>query len=415
MQYVKVTGNNHAEALKNLRESYGSDVIIFREKWVSPKTIFSKIIGKKSFLIEAAIRERKDKHSGSSYQTPKGLTMTPESSKAEKSTYQDQEKLSLLNAIQKTKQIISGENSKKTNISGLKQHEDPHGNWQPDEIKLFKNLMKQISIKPDLVSSEFPKEFEAIKQVLSQQDFSNPWIDVMLRHLIGNVSQNQWSMKLVLAKKVSDYIESKIKVSDVFSRRAVALLGPTGVGKTTTIAKLAARFKLKKNKNIALITLDNYRIAATEQLKVYANILDVPVYVCKDTEKLKNIFVEDNADLFLIDTAGISQKNSELMLRQDEMLKALDYDIEKHLVISANIKPEDAQEVASAFDLLKFEKMIISKLDETNRFGHIIELGDKLQKPFSFFTYGQRVPDDHRMADARYLANKVLDKWLKKN
>ena len=403
MQYVKITGNNHAEALKNLRESYGSDVIIFKERWMPPHGLFSKIMRKKRFLIEAAIREKKQKKSSTQ------MFLKNHSADLEN---QNHEKLSLLNALQKTKQVFSNESFKKNQP---KEGNSINENWQPDEVGVLKDLVKQIALKPELISLKHPKEFEAIKQVLKRQDFSEGWIDTLIKNLQAEVPQKQWDMRLVLAKKVSDYLESKIKTSKTFSRRAIALIGPTGVGKTTTVAKLAAHLKLKKGRSVSMITLDNYRIAATEQLKVYANILDVPIYVYKDSEKLKNVFVEDNSDLFLIDTAGLSQKNNEFMFRQDEMLRALEYDIEKHLVISANTKPEDAQEIASAFDLLKFEKVIISKLDETNRFGHLIELGDKLQKPFSFFTYGQKVPDDHREAESHYLANKTLEKWLKKN
>ena len=403
MQYIKIIGDNHADALKNLRESYGSNVIIFGEKWVPPKGIFSKIIGKKRFLIEAAIREKKQK-----YSKPPVIDSTGEiasNNDAGSPNHQNHEKLSLLDAIQKTKQIFSGESPKKARMK-------PDENQQANEVEALKYLIKQIAFDPKLTSPKHPKEFEEIKQVLKRQDLSEAWIDTLIKSLQAEVPRSQWNMKLVLAKRISDYLESKIKTSETFSRRAVALIGPTGVGKTTTIAKLAARLKLQKDQSISLITLDNYRIAATEQLKVYANILDIPVYPCKDPAKLKNIFVEDNADLFLIDTAGLSQKNNEFMFRLDEMFRALDYNIEKHLVISANTKPEDTQEIAFAFDLLKFEKIIISKLDETNRFGHIIELGEKLQKPFSFFTHGQKVPDDHRPAESRYLANKVLEKWL---
>src|SRR5690554_2402748 len=178
----------------------------------------------------------------------------------------------------------------------------------------------------------------------------------------------------------------------------VALVGPTGVGKTTTIAKLAANFALFEGKSVGLVTIDTYRIAAVEQLKTYAEILNLPVRVVYTTGEFKRALLElADKDLILVDTAGRSQKNQKQIRELGQFFNGRRLH-ETHLVLSTNIKLEDMLEAANAFRELSFNRLIFTKLDETSNIKNMLSFLEKVQVPLSYLTTGQNVPEDIEVA-----------------
>ena len=196
-------------------------------------------------------------------------------------------------------------------------------------------------------------------------------------------------------------------------RKAVFFIGPTGVGKTTTIAKIAAHFKLNRNVKVALITADTYRIAAVEQLKTYANIIDVPLKVIYTMEEF-NQAVKDYSqyDLILIDTAGRSHKNSEQCGELYHLLEdcSLDESItkENYLVLSATTKYKDLLRINDVFGQVKDYGLIFTKLDETLCLGNILNLRLYSGAPLSYLADGQSVPDDINTIDPQMIAKSIL-------
>jgi len=189
--------------------------------------------------------------------------------------------------------------------------------------------------------------------------------------------------------------------------KAVALIGPTGVGKTTTIAKLAAHFSLVEGKRVALLTIDTYRIAAVEHLKTYAQIIDIPIAVAySQSEILPAVEQFRDYDLLLIDTAGRSHKN----LMQVSELKSLleQAKCETHLVLSAQMKERDMLEAAERFSVARVERLIFSKLDETSSYGTLLNVADQAGIPLSYLTTGQKVPEDIEVAEGGRLASLLL-------
>ncbi len=189
----------------------------------------------------------------------------------------------------------------------------------------------------------------------------------------------------------------------------VALVGPTGVGKTTTIAKLAARFRLKHGpRPIALVTTDNYRIAAHEQLSTYARILGVPVRVAAGPDELQAIvrsFVDKQ--LVLIDTAGMSQRDLRLA-EQFDLLRASDIAIETYLVLSAATQLKSLYEAVEAFSRFQPKSCILTKLDEAGALGPVLSVLMERGLPAAFITDGQQVPEDLHPADAADLVTRAL-------
>lgn len=190
--------------------------------------------------------------------------------------------------------------------------------------------------------------------------------------------------------------------------KAVALIGPTGVGKTTTIAKLAAHFALVENKKVALLTVDTYRIAAVEQLKTYSQIIDIPISVAySHAEVLPALAAYADYDLLLIDTAGRSQKNIMQVGELKTLLEAVS--CETQLVLSAQTKESDMLEAARRFSAARVDRLLFTKLDETSTYGTLLNVADATGIPLSYLATGQKVPEDIEIADGARLANMLLN------
>lgn len=178
------------------------------------------------------------------------------------------------------------------------------------------------------------------------------------------------------------------------NKKVIHLLGPTGVGKTTTIAKIAAEAVLKDKKQVALITTDTYRIAAVEQLKTYAKILNVPIEVAynrKDFEKARNQF--RHYDLILVDTAGRNYLDPKY-IQQVKEINQFQPDDEIHIVLSVTSKSRDLEKIFNQFSDLPIHKIIFTKIDETSQYGVMFNLITDKQVGVAYLTNGQDVPDD---------------------
>jgi flagellar biosynthesis protein FlhF len=188
-----------------------------------------------------------------------------------------------------------------------------------------------------------------------------------------------------------------------------AFIGPTGVGKTTTLAKLAAHFNLRMTKRITLITIDTYRIGAIEQLKRYARILGLPLEVANSREELKEIIEKNRRqNLLLIDTAGRNPHDPAVLEELKEFL-TVHPAIENHLVLSATMKDRDLAQMVYRFSTLPIKSYIITKIDETEEYVPIFNQLLRYKKPLSYITNGQRVPEDIELATKGRLANLILN------
>ena len=225
---------------------------------------------------------------------------------------------------------------------------------------------------------------------------SPDWVNPLIREL------NTLSEKEIRpgGEKIQDYLVRRLAEGVEVAEpnrtggRVYALVGPTGVGKTTTIAKLAAFFSLKLAQKVRLLTIDTYRIGAVEQLATYARILGLPLKVAASPKELKSCLEErGEQDLVLIDTAGRSPNNTGML---DELRDFLTVSpvIGSHLVVSATTKEGDIKKIISGFGSLPLEGYICTKLDETD---HYLPLFNQLvptRRPLAYFTHGQRVPED---------------------
>lgn len=191
-------------------------------------------------------------------------------------------------------------------------------------------------------------------------------------------------------------------------QKIVALVGPTGVGKTTTIAKMAATFALSREASLALLTIDTYRVAAIEQLKTYGDIIGLPVEVVLTPQGLKDAMrLHNDKDLILIDTAGRSPYNK---MHLNELKSFLDLSLkrETHLVLSSTTRLADLKRIVRNFAATGVDRLIFSKTDETDAVGGIISIAHETGLPVSYITTGQSVPDDIMVADSTALARMLI-------
>jgi flagellar biosynthesis protein FlhF len=219
---------------------------------------------------------------------------------------------------------------------------------------------------------------------------------------------------LVLAKaRIARMLEAEIKIAGPIQltpgrRRLAALVGPTGVGKTTTIAKLAAQYRLREKRRVGLITVDTYRIAAVEQLRTYADIIDLPMQVVSTPREMREAVRRmDDLDLVLLDTAGRSPKDEVRIQELRAFLSEADAD-EVHLVLSSITAARTLQQTAERFAVAGTTALILTKLDEAGSLGNTLSVLRFSKLPLSYLTTGQNVPDDIEVADAARLARLIL-------
>jgi len=191
------------------------------------------------------------------------------------------------------------------------------------------------------------------------------------------------------------------------SPKIAAFVGPTGVGKTTTVAKLAAQYALSEKKKVALLSIDNYRIAAIEQLKVYATIMNLPFKAVSSKEDLGKALGEfAEKDLILIDTAGRSQQNH---IGEVKQFLNQAYPIETYLVMSITSKDNNLTAISHQFEELPVDRLIFTKLDESCTYGTLFNQLTQIEKPLAYFTTGQKVPEDIEVATQERIVSLLLD------
>lgn len=195
-------------------------------------------------------------------------------------------------------------------------------------------------------------------------------------------------------------------------RHVVALVGPTGVGKTTTVAKLAAGFRIQARRRVGLLTIDTYRIAAVQQLKAYAEIMDLPMQVVEAPDQMQSALDQlGDVDLVLIDTAGRSPRSDARIDQLADFLRAAHPD-ETHLVLSATSSSENILATLDGFSPVRATSVILTKLDETPHTAGVLSALTAseryLSTPLSYITHGQQVPDDIAVADAPHLVGSLL-------
>ncbi len=270
-----------------------------------------------------------------------------------------------------------------------KEGKDPQATEMDRFLKLLYNTMMENEVDEKL-ANEIIREADRNRQPKTTMDF-----------LLSTIYQ-----KMILQFGKSEGILPSAK-----GPKVVFFIGPTGVGKTTTIAKVASSISVNQKKKIAMLTTDTYRIAATDQLRTYASILGVPFRVVYTADEL-GIAVEDfgDCDYIFVDTAGHSHKNEELLERQKEYLDLVKTltESQSFLVLSATTKYKDLRKIVDNYRAVADFQLIFTKLDETSSLGNLYNIRMYADTPVAYITTGQNVPDDIEVFNAQKLVKLLL-------
>ncbi len=257
------------------------------------------------------------------------------------------------------------------------------------------------------------KTKDLIKMFLKNEDFDENFINTLCSLSsveFGIAGETDLSrIKDHLKKQIFDTFEISKGINlDDNKMNILVLVGPTGVGKTTTLAKLGAYFGVFQKKKVKFISIDTYRVGAIQQLKLYADIMEIPFAKVNSVEELKMEVYSDEYDLVLVDTTGRNQKNLDEIRDIKNYIEILQGKLHLSLVISATTKYKDLVEILDKFDILNYTNIIVTKLDETNTLGQVISAISPKKRTLSYITFGQSVPEDIEEASKEKLSEMVL-------
>jgi len=397
----KFQGKTEDEAVELAKKELGTGIVIMNVRQVKKKGLFS-FLRSQLTEITVALEEESERHvpaEKSIPAEPKSLTPKPAPPKPTPGPNQTP----MAKPITRPRDIIIEDEPEPSKPSpGLEE-----------KLDSLQSLLEQQLAKPEKTEEDRP-EIEEKKEEQSEMYvflklLYNKMIDNEINEKYANqiidevdkVNKPNLPIDYVLAniyqKMILKFGKPEIIVPASIGPKVVFFVGPTGVGKTTTIAKIASRFSVDDHKKVALLTADTYRIAAAEQLKTYANILEVPFRVIYTKEEIEQAIKEyRDYDYILVDTAGHSHQNEAQRSNMADFIRYVDSDIEKevYLVLSATTKYRDLISIADTYTEMTNYKLIFTKLDETTTLGNLLNLKLYTGASLSYMTYGQNVPDD---------------------
>jgi flagellar biosynthesis protein FlhF len=276
---------------------------------------------------------------------------------------------------------------------------------------MVENLSRHGAL--DHLLPDLPSELVPTYATLLEAEVPEVLARRLVRHVAERIEPDEIHDPEAVRHALRDAVESCLPIAPPIGvvpgvRKVVALVGPTGVGKTTTVAKLAANFKLVHGLRPGLVTVDTFRIAAVEQLRTYAEIIDLPLAVANAPGEMRRAIDElGDVDLVLIDTAGRSPRD-EVKIRELADFLAEARPDEVHLVLSAVAGERSLRAAVERFAVVHADRLILTKLDEADGLGGVLAVLGQADRPVSYLTTGQAVPDDIEPADRARLARLIL-------
>ncbi|MFC1671132.1 flagellar biosynthesis protein FlhF [Spirochaetota bacterium] len=466
MKYIKIREKNYNEVLKKLKKEYGDDAIPISHKYVKEGGLLnSRFFAKDVVELTAAVQDKKTFSDLNKSRKKIDITVG-DSEKKELNRDERKEFDDIVLNTQKKTNLHKPDRVRDTGMNASEQITP-----KPQRMNKLSDTVLQQSAKTSIegkptdeqkarlesirkgigdetrtfdanarIKKDFEEDFNEIKDTLNklikkyemnepfiadEDVIMKPYVDIlknndfdanecnqMIKKVKNSISKDDLKDKYKIEKSLKDLLKSRIITTGPLKtgnkKKVVMFIGPTGVGKTTTMAKLGALNSLREGKNIVFITIDNYRIAATEQLKKYAEIMRIPVYAVNEQNDFKNLIEKEKADIIMVDTSGRSHNNTLKISEIKSFAEQIDYDVEKILCVSANTKKTDLDNIFKSFETITFDSVIITKVDETTCVGNVVGVADKYKKPIAYITNGQEVPNDIAVADPDKIVDMII-------
>lgn len=416
MKILTFSGSTPAEALKKAQLEVGEDAMLIETREIQKKSLGKSALYEIVVGIDENAPQKPKVKMSEPLQKQRPLT--------EKSTDV------LYNISEAAKQI--------SKIAEVTEEEHPNKGTnykESEELKLIKDEIEKLGDKVKLIQNMFwdekspktqapiPPEFAEIYRLALQSGMDQTHLDeimhLTLEHMPSKMRENSATVKryfqVLMRKMVPVRMETHPKPG---TKKVVMLVGPTGVGKTTSIAKLAARYSylLEKKYKVGLVVLDTYRIGAVEQLMQYARMMKLGIETVVDPPEFTNALKAlQYSDFILIDTMGSSPYDRTKIDKIHECLQQnrSDYSVDVVLVLPSSIKYEDLRATYESFAPLGIDTLMFTKLDETRGFGNIFSLVYETKVPISYFSIGQEVPEDLSIATSDFLVDCLLHGFRK--
>jgi len=431
MKILTFTGSTPAEALKNAKAHIGNDGLLIETKTLRKKDLSREGLYEVIVAVDKSVYEK--------YTSQKAKEK--EKSKKQKTILKESEDVlfDISNAAKKISKVSDIVNkTKKSSIYDLSQlnnaeiqksstlSEPPQElkeikkeiNKLGDNIKLMQNMLWSEKL-PTEIDIPLPPEFAEIYRLASKSGMKlehlNEIMRLTLEHMPAKMKESSITVRRYFQTILRKMIPIRVETTPMpGSKKVMMLVGPTGVGKTTSIAKLAARysFLMKKKYKVGLVVLDTYRIGAVEQLMQYARMMKLSIETVVDPPEFSMALNSlAYCDYILIDTMGSSPYDKSKIEKIYECLSSnsTNLQIDVTLVLPTSIKYEDLRVTYDNFETLGIDNIMFTKLDETIGFGNVFSLAYETRKPISYFSVGQEVPEDLVCASSDFLVDCLLN------
>lgn len=427
------------EAIIKAREELGSTAVVLNIKSIKQRGL-ARLFKKDAVEVTAALEE-KDIVDGINKNKPVFDNNAASGQEAKPERMINQSMVS--GGTSSTINLIADDNTAVSSASAIEQKLDSLHNLLQNQGSLNSDMPLSGSQGKTVAASAYTKRMSDIKedissaagenkQVKERENANYKFLQLIYKNLIDNEVDSRFADEIIGEIENSLKKESNLDsiLAAVYQKiilklgkpktiemgdkaKVIFFIGPTGVGKTTTIAKIASSFKIEKEARVAFITADTYRIAAVEQLNTYASIIDCPVSVVYSVEDMnKSLSEYKDYDLILVDTAGRSHKATEQMdelkaFIEEVAQRADEFDFECYLTLSLTTKYKDLKSIADKYDDVDWA-VIFTKLDETCSVGNILNIRMLTDRPLSYTTSGQNVPDDIEVINEQGVARQLL-------
>ena len=416
----KFSSKTEAEAIDNARKELGPEVVVMNVRTVKKKGIF-RFFSSPQVEVTVALEEEGEK------QPPKAPAMTALEQLAAKQREINEKKAAVQTPVQPADALGTNVVTRREEIiPDEPEKEDRSSNALEEKLDSIETLIKMrleneesrngdnTESEPHVEENEQMKLTKLLYNMMIENEVHEKYANQIIEEAEKSNKPNMpvdYFLTNIYQKMILRFGQTSVITPAERGPKVVFFVGPTGVGKTTTIAKIASKFCLEEKKKVALLTSDTYRIAAAEQLRTYANILEIPCLIIYSPSEIEDAY--DNYidyDYILVDTAGHSHHNEEQKNNTNVVIHALDDKTkpEVYLVLSATTKYKDLISIADTYKEMTDFKIIFTKLDETTSLGNLLNLKLYTGADLSYVTYGQNVPEDIDRFDPQSTVKQIL-------